>query len=1125
MGKGDPCGVCGETRTRLVDGFFYCVECGTQDTNVQETVVEHQALADGTFAIARRSRYAVKIKEGVEMSPEWYKWHKSNFLLAGLTELLIELGAAPSVRMKVLWIWSRYIKMFQKREAMGPSQVLKQLEVGSSSSCSEAEEEEAEGEELGPRTLHAKTLRVDRVTNYVVVAILALALNFDRSPILVSQFLRFLRWRLLPVADKFRFVPAEVLDKLRGRRARQLTAMPLDSGALTVFHYLPVMMCRVSRLLALGGPLTPDVDGVVQAQLRELRLPRALAALVRALMDVAPVPFKAQPKPTTKEKLGGDHFPDYETTVMAYIVVALKMCFGLDDDYERRLSDAVELINEEAAHPLAYSSDPSPTGRLFSFLSWAAHVRLRAALAARHAAPLAWARAHRAAGDAAMEHFPEFTSERRPHPDKTIKKGAKARLTDQVTMEILDRIPKRYEVGVLSLDELRPAMASREPQTAIARAIGHLLPAERRKLLDEDFTQYSLEYAYRHLALPTSRPSQHKKLFRGVKVNDGCGRLLGDAVYTSLADTTTVYVKNCSNRNWARARRPTAAHVLGDSDAGYDSRETEEEKEKENLETFLEEDEARNIFDDDFSDIPIKDEKPDSKDDINFDETKHNINWGDDIDNFGNAGVENDADECGIFDSDDEVEPQFDPDTFNRKEVIKEMMAAAYRNCHMAVPARYLALGENPTKKMKKTYPSAAPIREYVYGIGTQYWANKLKKQEAAAKVEDLVATYRGNLHNDVLHQVEEQVRAFTNANESADVIEPASELADPSCHADGNAVEDQDVDESRDVEFIENEAKNYISSDEDSCEEHAYDPVLKNDANFDEKTHDVEQLYVKLKELPPEAERAASPAPDDHLTAIIDQTIRQMKHRKIKKKEVMITKTDINHLVDDPKRITRFNYWFTILFARPKDNKHFLKSDRRLEKEFEENSSRSFWFVLKECSAVLDMSPLRLYRLVAAIEKQMLKLLPKKQRKGNEPKKMGRPPLHKPRLDEYPNKKRGRPRKHMDKNLSGESGLHCRPDLRLHKDLKNASASQSQHRPRKLGGQRKTLDGNLSETSDSQEWIPETLSEDSEESSTSEDQDQPRKRGRPRKPLDKNTSENNNNSQRSSKHLKESST
>ncbi|XP_061723660.1 uncharacterized protein LOC133529874 [Cydia pomonella] len=1740
MAKGDPCGVCGETRTRLVDGFFYCVECGTQDTNVQETVVEQQALADGTFTIARRSRYSVKIKEGVEMSQEWYKWHRYNFQLAGLTEMLIELGAAPSVRMKVLWIWTRYIRKFQNKEAMGPAQVLRQLEVSSSSS------EEEEVEDFGPLTAHAKTLRVDRVTNYMMVAILALALNFDRSPILVSHFMRFLRWRLLPVVDRFRFVPAEVLDKLRHKRPRQPTAntydwgtvtvfhylpymmckiilrfvpaevldklrhkrprqptantydwgtvtlrfvpaevldklrhkrprqptantydwgtvtlrfvpaevldklrhkrprqptantydwgtvtlrflpaevldklrhkrprqptantydwgtvtlrflpaevldklrhkrprqptantydwgtvtlrflpaevldklrhkrprqptantydwgtvtlrfvpaevldklrhkrprrptansydwgtvtlrflpaevldklrhkrprqptantydwgtvtlrfLPAevldklrhkrprqptantyDWGTVTVFHYLPYMMCRMSSLLELGGPLTPDVDGMLHGQLRELRLPRALAALVRALIDLAPLPIKAG---SLKKDGLTDQFPDYETTVMAYIVVALKMCFGLDDDYERRLSDAVERINEEAEHPPAYSSSPEPTGRLFSFRAWAAQLRLRALVTTRHCAPLAWARGERGSSDASMEHFQEFTSARRRDANNgktvqpprvggaaaaararhhaplrparlgarragqqrrlhgalpgvhqreatcgcarssprataprspgraasgaaatppwstsrsspargdvmpttvrlsslrawaaqlrlralvttrhcaplawargergssdasmehfqeftsarrrdanngktvqpprvggaaaaararhhaplrparlgarlrawaaqlrlralvttrhcaplawargergssdasmehfqeftsarrrdanndcpasargrrscgcarssprataprspgraasgaaatppwstsrsspargdvmpttvrlsslrawaaqlrlralvttrhcaplawargergssdasmehfqeftsarrrdannAIRKGAKARLTDQVTMEILDRIPKRYEGGILSFEELKPAMASREPQTAIARAVGHLLPSERRKLLDEDFTQYSLEYAYRHLALP-SQPDN--KLFRGVTVSDACGQRLGNALYSSVADTSTVYVKNCSNKNWARTRRPTVAHVVRDSDAGYDSRQSfEEDEKKEKLETFVEEDEGRNIFDDDFSDIPIKEEKADSKDDVNVGETKDNINWVDDIDNLESAGVEDD-DERSIFDSDDEVEPQFDPETFNRKEVIREMMAAAYKNCHTRVPARFLTLGERPLKKKHK-FPREAPnVREYKFGIGTEYWANKLKEQEAAAKVEDLITTYRGNLHNDVLHQVEEQVRAFTNANKSADIIEPATEFADPSLHTDGNGMEAQHVDDSRDVELIENEAKNDKSNDEDSCEEHAYDPVLKSEANFDEKTHDVKQLYVKLKELPPEAEpeRAATPALDDDIVAIVDEAIRQAKRQKIYKKERIIINTDIDHLVDDPKRITRYNYWFTI-FHVSKQTRIFNGPYRRLEKEFENNSSRSFWFVLKECSAVLDVSPLRLYRLVTDIEQQMIKLLPRKPRKGNEP------------------KKRGRPRKNMDKNLSGKSGLHRRPE-RLHKDFKKASASQSQHRPRKLGRQHETLDRNLSETSDSQEWRPETLGEDSEDSSTSEDQDRPRKRGRPRKTLDEEVLENSYlQRERSSKHLKESST
>lgn len=54
--KGDPCTVCEGTELKLQDGFYYCVECGTQNTDVRETVVEQKALGDGTFAIATRRK-------------------------------------------------------------------------------------------------------------------------------------------------------------------------------------------------------------------------------------------------------------------------------------------------------------------------------------------------------------------------------------------------------------------------------------------------------------------------------------------------------------------------------------------------------------------------------------------------------------------------------------------------------------------------------------------------------------------------------------------------------------------------------------------------------------------------------------------------------------------------------------------------------------------------------------------------------------------------------------------------------------------------------------------------------------------------------------------------------------
>lgn len=62
MQAADPCVECGGTELKLLDGYYYCVECNTQNTNARETVLEEKALGDGTFAIGTR-RKIVKIHE------------------------------------------------------------------------------------------------------------------------------------------------------------------------------------------------------------------------------------------------------------------------------------------------------------------------------------------------------------------------------------------------------------------------------------------------------------------------------------------------------------------------------------------------------------------------------------------------------------------------------------------------------------------------------------------------------------------------------------------------------------------------------------------------------------------------------------------------------------------------------------------------------------------------------------------------------------------------------------------------------------------------------------------------------------------------------------------------------
>lgn len=61
-----PCNVCGSTDLNLVDGFYYCVECGTQDVNVRETIVGDSFFADGTKLVAQGKKFSIMVKEGIQ---------------------------------------------------------------------------------------------------------------------------------------------------------------------------------------------------------------------------------------------------------------------------------------------------------------------------------------------------------------------------------------------------------------------------------------------------------------------------------------------------------------------------------------------------------------------------------------------------------------------------------------------------------------------------------------------------------------------------------------------------------------------------------------------------------------------------------------------------------------------------------------------------------------------------------------------------------------------------------------------------------------------------------------------------------------------------------------------------
>lgn len=112
----DVCEVCGLDSFTLDAGFYYCDECGTKLAIKCETVNDHfDDHDDGQQREVKQTETKHQISS----------WEQLNYILHGLTERLIELGAPAGLKRSVLQIWCGYLQkaeiaFFDKRKHSRP---------------------------------------------------------------------------------------------------------------------------------------------------------------------------------------------------------------------------------------------------------------------------------------------------------------------------------------------------------------------------------------------------------------------------------------------------------------------------------------------------------------------------------------------------------------------------------------------------------------------------------------------------------------------------------------------------------------------------------------------------------------------------------------------------------------------------------------------------------------------------------------------------------------------------------------------------------------------------------------------------------------------------------------------
>lgn len=98
------CNVCGGTNFFIEAGHYYCSECQTQSQDVREQVFD---VPEETTAA--RPTSSKKIRKKKKAEDQLTSWECYNYILLGLVNELIELGANSKLKRVVHILWFKYL--------------------------------------------------------------------------------------------------------------------------------------------------------------------------------------------------------------------------------------------------------------------------------------------------------------------------------------------------------------------------------------------------------------------------------------------------------------------------------------------------------------------------------------------------------------------------------------------------------------------------------------------------------------------------------------------------------------------------------------------------------------------------------------------------------------------------------------------------------------------------------------------------------------------------------------------------------------------------------------------------------------------------------------------------------
>ncbi|KAK7794618.1 hypothetical protein R5R35_008144 [Gryllus longicercus] len=202
------------------------------------------------------------------------------------------------------------------------------------------------------------------VSRTKLVVLLYLALLYEGSTICLSDLLRWIREGHLSFYEAAKHLPENCF--VQGRY-RQLFRHGNDSPT-----YEGILNCSIlmAQCLEVNDWPLPSSSIIAKKYVTELQLPEMFSELVEQFLVAVPLAYR-------KEIIKVINKPNinYEATIVAVIVIILKLLFGLDGKTEHQISKAASQLNT-----LLQMKNDTKTKKLFVWNDWVQQLICRRAL-------------------------------------------------------------------------------------------------------------------------------------------------------------------------------------------------------------------------------------------------------------------------------------------------------------------------------------------------------------------------------------------------------------------------------------------------------------------------------------------------------------------------------------------------------------------------------------------------------------------------------------------------------------------------------------------------------------------------------------------------------------------------